>query len=51
MFEAGKENKIRVIDAPVSGGEFLAKSGKLITMVGGEKESFYDAYELMKCYS
>jgi len=38
--KALKENKIRMIDAPVSGGEPKAIEGTLAIMVGGEQKDF-----------
>ena len=38
LFEMGREKKIHMIDAPVSGGDIGAQNGTLSIMVGGEKE-------------
>jgi 2-hydroxy-3-oxopropionate reductase len=38
--KAGKDKGIRVLDAPVSGGEAGAKQAALSIMVGGEEEDF-----------
>jgi 2-hydroxy-3-oxopropionate reductase len=40
---AGREAGIRVMDAPVSGGEAGAKEGKLSIMVGGDPADFDEA--------
>lgn len=40
LAELGKEKGLRVLDAPVSGGDIGAKNAKLSIMVGGEKEDF-----------
>ena len=41
--EAGREAGVRVLDAPVSGGEAGAIEGSLSIMVGGSAEDFADA--------
>src|SRR3954466_10542806 len=41
--EAGRDAGVRVIDAPVSGGEAGAVEGSLSIMVGGEADDFADA--------
>jgi 2-hydroxy-3-oxopropionate reductase len=41
--EAGRDAGVRVIDAPVSGGEAGAVEGSLSIMVGGAPEDFADA--------
>ena len=41
--EAGRETGVRVLDAPVSGGEAGAVEGSLSIMVGGSAEDFADA--------
>jgi 2-hydroxy-3-oxopropionate reductase len=41
--EAGREAGVRVLDAPVSGGEAGAVEGTLSIMVGGSAEDFADA--------
>lgn len=38
--EAGKNNGVHTLDAPVSGGDVGAKNGTLVIMVGGEEEVF-----------
>ncbi|WP_129669290.1 2-hydroxy-3-oxopropionate reductase [Phytoactinopolyspora endophytica] len=40
LAEAGRDRGLRVLDAPVSGGEQGAIDGKLSIMVGGEADSF-----------
>jgi 2-hydroxy-3-oxopropionate reductase len=40
LSEAGREAGVRVLDAPVSGGEAGAKEAKLSIMVGGDPEDF-----------
>lgn len=39
------------LDAPVSGGDIGAKNGKLVTMVGGDKDAVSKARPLLDCYS
>ncbi len=45
---SGRERGIRVLDAPVSGGDVGAKNAKLSIMVGGEKEDFETVLPLME---
>ena len=42
------EKGVRMIDAPVSGGEPKAIEGTLSIMVGGEKADFDEAYDILK---
>ena len=51
IHEEALKNKIRFIDAPVSGGDIGARNGKLVTMVGGDADAFELARPLMNCYS
>ena len=44
----GAERGVRVLDAPVSGGEAGAKEGKLSIMVGGEASDFEAARPLLE---
>ena len=44
-------NKIKFLDAPVTGGEEGAKNGKLSVMVGGNTSKFKLALPLIKTYS
>lgn len=46
--EALREQGIRMMDAPVSGGEAGAISGKLVIMVGGEKRDFEEYKGLLE---
>jgi 2-hydroxy-3-oxopropionate reductase len=48
LAEAGRERGIRVLDAPVSGGEAGAKEAKLSIMVGGEEADFADAKPILE---
>jgi len=43
------EKGVKFLDAPVSGGEPKAIDGTLSFMVGGEKEIFDKAYDVLKC--
>ena len=40
IFKEAKAKGIAALDAPVSGGDIGAKNGKLVIMVGGEREAF-----------
>ena len=40
LYNRGKEHNIRVLDAPVSGGDSGARAGTLSIMVGGEEEVY-----------
>ena len=46
--EAAKAKGVRMIDAPVSGGQPGAIAATLSIMVGGEKADFDECYDLMK---
>lgn len=43
-----KEKGIRMLDAPVSGGEPKAIDGTLSIMVGGRQEDFDECYDILK---
>ena len=45
------KNKIKFLDAPITGGEEGAKNGKLSVMVGGNTSKFKLALPLIKTYS
>jgi len=51
IYEKCKEKGIGSIDAPVSGGDIGAKNGKLVTMCGGDIETFEKAKPVMEKYS
>eukprot|EP00349_Pseudokeronopsis_sp_Brazil_P003827 CAMPEP_0202962418 /NCGR_PEP_ID=MMETSP1396-20130829/6528_1 /ASSEMBLY_ACC=CAM_ASM_000872 /TAXON_ID= /ORGANISM="Pseudokeronopsis sp., Strain Brazil" /LENGTH=83 /DNA_ID=CAMNT_0049682985 /DNA_START=214 /DNA_END=465 /DNA_ORIENTATION=- len=51
IFEEAKKKQVFSLDAPVSGGDIGARNGKLVTMVGGEKQAFDQALPLLQCYS
>ncbi|MEV6127478.1 2-hydroxy-3-oxopropionate reductase [Streptomyces violaceusniger] len=46
--EAGRDKDVRVLDAPVSGGEAGAIDAVLSIMVGGDAEDFADAEPLLR---
>jgi 2-hydroxy-3-oxopropionate reductase len=48
LAEAGRERGIRVLDAPVSGGEAGAKEAKLSIMVGGDEADFKEAKPILE---
>ena len=48
LAEAGREAGIRVLDAPVSGGEAGAKEAKLSIMVGGEEADFEEVRPILE---
>lgn len=49
LYEMGKERGIRVMDAPVSGGDSGARNATLSIMVGGDQKDFEDAMPLFSC--
>ena len=46
-----KPKKISFIDAPISGGQSGAESGKLSIMIGGERQSYEKVKNVLKTYS
>jgi 2-hydroxy-3-oxopropionate reductase len=48
LAEAGREHGVRVLDAPVSGGEAGAKEATLSIMVGGDEADFKEAKPIME---
>jgi 3-hydroxyisobutyrate dehydrogenase len=48
IFEEGKGRSVSVLDAPVSGGDVGARSGKLAIMVGGDRKTFDAVMPLFK---
>lgn len=46
---ACKERDVKMMDAPVSGGEPKAIDGTLSIMVGGDETVFREVYEVLKC--
>lgn len=49
LHQMGKERGIRVMDAPVSGGDSGAKNGTLSIMAGGEQKDFDEVRPLFDC--
>jgi 3-hydroxyisobutyrate dehydrogenase len=48
IYEAGRERSVSVLDAPVSGGDVGARSGKLAIMIGGDRETFEQVQPLLR---
>jgi 2-hydroxy-3-oxopropionate reductase len=46
--EVGQESGIRVLDAPVSGGDVGAQKGTLTIMVGGPEEAFKESLPILQ---
>jgi 3-hydroxyisobutyrate dehydrogenase len=42
---------LRVLDAPVSGGQPMAEAGKLVTMVGGDERTYQEALPVLETFS
>jgi len=51
LYNKAKKNGIGFLDAPVSGGQAGAEKGALTVMVGGDKEDFNKAKNIIDCYS
>lgn len=49
LWEQGKEKGVRVLDAPVSGGDRGARNASLSIMVGGEEADFEEVRPLLAC--
>jgi 3-hydroxyisobutyrate dehydrogenase-like beta-hydroxyacid dehydrogenase len=49
LYQIGKERGLRLMDAPVSGGDSGAKKGTLSIMVGGDAQDFEEAKPLFAC--
>lgn len=49
LYEEGKQKGIRVMDAPVSGGDSGARNATLSIMVGGDEKDFEEALPLFQC--
>lgn len=49
LYEQGKAKGIRVMDAPVSGGDSGARNATLSIMVGGDEADFQEAMPLFSC--
>jgi 3-hydroxyisobutyrate dehydrogenase len=48
IYETAGERSVAVLDAPVSGGDVGARSGKLAVMVGGNRETFEQVLPLLR---
>ena len=51
MAQAAAHAGLQFVDAPVSGGQAGAESGKLTIMAGGEPAAFAKAEPLLQCYA
>jgi 3-hydroxyisobutyrate dehydrogenase-like beta-hydroxyacid dehydrogenase len=51
LYAAAKARGVRFLDAPVSGGQAGAESGKLTIMVGGDADTFASAEPVLSCYA
>jgi 2-hydroxy-3-oxopropionate reductase len=49
MYSKAKENDVRLLDSPVSGGEAGAIAGNLAIMCGGDEEIFDEVKQLLLC--
>lgn len=49
LYEQGKKFGIRIMDAPVSGGDMGARNATLSIMVGGDPQDFDEAKPLFDC--
>lgn len=49
LYALGREKGIRVMDAPVSGGDSGARNGTLSIMAGGDEADFQEALPLFQC--
>ena len=51
LYKAAKDKGFNFLDAPISGGQPGAESGKLTVMVGGDEKIFSKAKPIIDCYS
>ncbi len=51
IFDSLKEKNIYFFDAPVSGGPEKAMTGKLTSMVGGDKDKYLEIEDVLKSFS
>ena len=51
LYKAAKDKGFDFLDAPISGGQPGAESGKLTVMVGGDEKIFLKAKPIIDCYS
>jgi len=51
LYSHAKDHGFSFLDAPVSGGQAGAENGSLTVMVGGDKQDFEKAKNVIDCYS
>jgi 3-hydroxyisobutyrate dehydrogenase-like beta-hydroxyacid dehydrogenase len=51
LYKEAKNKGFHFLDAPVSGGQAGAESGKLTVMIGGDEDAFVKAEPVIACYS
>jgi 3-hydroxyisobutyrate dehydrogenase-like beta-hydroxyacid dehydrogenase len=51
LYKEAKNKGFHFLDAPVSGGQAGAESGKLTVMIGGDEAAFKKAETVIACYS
>ena len=51
LYKVAKDKDFDFLDAPISGGQPGAESGKLTVMVGGDEKIFSKAKPIIDCYS
>jgi len=51
LYKEAKNKEFHFLDAPVSGGQAGAESGKLTVMIGGDEAAFKKAEPVITCYS
>ena len=51
LYKEAKNKGFHFLDAPVSGGQAGAESGKLTVMIGGDETAFKKAEPVIACYS
>ncbi len=51
LYDIAKQKQCGCLDAPVSGGQIGAENGKLSVMVGGDKNDYDKAKEIIHCYA
>lgn len=49
IYEDGAVQRLKVLDAPVSGGDVGAKAGTLSIMVGGERDTYETGLSILAC--
>ena len=49
LYEEGRQRGLRLMDAPVSGGDMGARNATLSIMVGGDEADFLEAKPLFEC--